>query len=85
MRISAMACTFARPDSLMSQKSQTRDPSLKSLPKDLCSVVLRPEKIHRPQPGLNPRILDLEENTSPRDHRGRLGSVVIAMEKFRMK
>ena len=28
-------------------------PSLKSLPEDLCSGVLYPEKIHRPQPELN--------------------------------
>ena len=30
-------------------------PSLKSLPEDLCSRFLRPEKIHRHQPGLNPQ------------------------------
>ena len=30
--------------SLTSTKSQTRDPSLKSIPEDLCSGVLRPEK-----------------------------------------
>ena len=30
-------------------------PSLKYLPEDLCSVFLRPQKIHRPQAGLNPR------------------------------
>ena len=57
--------------SLMSLKSQTRDPSLKSLPEDLCSGFLRPEKIHRPQSGLNPRTLDLEAITLPRDYRGR--------------
>ena len=56
----------------MSLKSQFRDPSLKSLPEDLCSEFLRPEKIHQPQPGLNPRTLDLEAITLPRDHRGRL-------------
>ena len=50
--------------------------SLKSLPEDLCSGVLRPEKIHRPQLDLNPRTLDLEASTLPRDHRGRLGSMV---------
>ena len=42
-----------------------------SLPEDLCSGVSRPEKIHRPQPGLNPRILDFEASTVPQDHRGR--------------
>ena len=47
-------------------------PSLKFLPEDLCSGFLHPEKIHRPQPGLNPRTLDLEAKTLPRNHRGRL-------------
>ena len=42
--------------------------SLKLLPEDLCSGFLRPEKNHRTQPGLNPRTLDLEANTLPRDH-----------------
>ena len=46
-------------------------PSLKSLPEDLCSWFLRPEKIHRPQQDLNPRTLDLEASTLHRDHRGR--------------
>ena len=36
---------------------------LDSLPDDLGSEFLRPEKIHRPQPGLNPRTLDLEVST----------------------
>ena len=36
-----------------------------------------PEKIHWPQLGLNPRILDLEASTLPRDHRGRLISSII--------
>ena len=40
--------------------------ALKSLPDDLCSGFYRPEKIHRPQPGLNPRTLDLEASTLPR-------------------
>ena len=47
----------------MSLKSQNRDTSLKSLSE---------EKIHRPQPGLNPRTLDLEASSLPRDHRGQL-------------
>ena len=34
--------------------------SLKSQTRDLCSGFLHHEKIHRPQPGLNPRTLDLE-------------------------
>jgi hypothetical protein len=55
----------------MSLKSKTRDPSLKSLPEDLCSGFFRPEKIDRPQPDLNPRILDLEASTLTRDHWGR--------------
>ena len=29
-------------------------------------------EIHRPQPGLNPRTLDPEASTLPRDHRGEL-------------
>ena len=37
--------------------------SLKSLPEDLCSGFFRPEKIHRPQSGLNPRTFDLEATT----------------------
>ena len=51
-------------------------PSAQTLPEDLCSGFLRPEKIHRPQPGLNPRTLDLEASTLPRDHRGRLEASV---------
>ena len=47
----------------MDLKSQTQDPYLK----------VPPEKIHRPQPDLNPRTLDLEASTLPRDHRGRPG------------
>ena len=59
--------------SLTSLKSQTRDPSLKSLPENFSSGFLCPEKIHRPQPRLNPRTLDLEASTLPGDHRGRQG------------
>ena len=58
--------------SLMSQKSQTRDPpSLKSFLKDLCSGFLRPEKNSRLQPGLKLQTLDLEVSMLPRDHQGR--------------
>jgi hypothetical protein len=57
--------------SLTSLKSQTRDPDLKSLPENICSGFLRPEKIHRPQLGLNPRTFDLEASTLHRDHRDR--------------
>ena len=57
---------------LTSLKYLTRDPQLKvPPPEDLCSRFLRVEKTHRPQPDLNPRILDLEANTLPRDHGGR--------------
>ena len=35
-------------------------PSLESLPEDLWLGFFRPESIHRPQPDLNPRTLDLE-------------------------
>ena len=45
--------------------------SLKSLPEDLCSGFLRTGKTHRPQSGLNPRTLDLEASTLPRDQWGR--------------
>ena len=45
---------------------------LMSLPEDLSSGFLHPEKIHRPQSGLNPRTLDLEASKLPQDHRGRL-------------
>ena len=44
-----------RPIFSTSLKSQTQDPQLKVAPGELCSGFLRPEKIHRPQPGLNPR------------------------------
>ena len=47
-------------------------PSSKSLPEDLCSAVLHPEKIHRPQPDLNSQTLDLKASMLPRDHRGKL-------------
>ena len=57
----------------------TRDPSLKSLPEDLCSGFLRPEKIHRPQPDLSPRTVDLEASTLPRDHRGRQAAYLITI------
>ena len=42
----------------------------------MSSGFLRPEKIHRPQSGLNPRTLDLEASTLPRDHRGRLFDIM---------
>ena len=45
--------------------SDSGPPSLKSLPEDLCSGFLRPEKIHRPQPDFNPRTLDLEASSYP--------------------
>ena len=45
--------------------SDSGPPSLKSLAEDLCSGFLRPEKIHRPQEGLNLRTLDLEASTRP--------------------
>ena len=51
----------------MSLKSQTRDPQLKIPPGGLCSGFLHPEKIHRLQPGLNLRTLDLEASALPRD------------------
>ena len=68
----------------MSLKSQTREtPTLKSLSENLCSGFLRPEKIHRPQPGLKLRTLDLEASMLPRDHRGRLCVYeVLVMELF---
>ena len=47
-------------------------PSLNSLPEDLYSGFLRHEKIHRPQPDLNPRNLDFEASAFPQGHRDRL-------------
>ena len=35
-------------------------------------------KTHRPQPGLNPRTLNLEAITLPRDHRGRGGLSILS-------
>ena len=59
--------------SLTSLKSQTRDPQLKFPPGGLVlGIFTFWKKIHRPQPGLNPRTLDLEAITLPREHRGRL-------------
>ena len=46
---------------LTSVKSQTREPRLKVQ-----------KQINRPQPGWNPRTLDVEASTLPGDHRGRL-------------
>ena len=42
--------------------------------------ILRREKIHRRQPGLNPRTLDFEASTLLRDHRARHGIYVIVEE-----
>ena len=51
------------------KEAEISDPQLKVPPGGLGSEFLRPEKIHRPQPDLNLRTLDLEANTLPRDHR----------------
>ena len=67
--------------SFTSLKSQTRVPQLK-IPEDLCWRFLHPEKIHRPQPGLNPRALDLEASIVPRDHRGRLTGIFLCVIFF---
>ena len=57
--------TFQAWGSLTSLKSQTRDP-----PEDLCSGFSRPEKIHRPQPDLNPANLGSRgEHVTPRPPR----------------
>ena len=58
--------------SLTSLKSQTRDPQLKVPPGGLVLRIFMSWKIHRPQPGLNPRTLDLEASTLPLYYRGRL-------------
>ena len=50
-------------------------------PGGLCSGFLRPEKIHRPPPDLNPRTLDLETSTLPRDHRGGLCSALWSLQR----
>ena len=61
--------------SLTSLKSQTRDHQLKVPPGGFVLMIFYVlKKIHRLQPGLNPRNLDLEAITLPRDHRGRLFS-----------
>ena len=49
--------------------SDSGPPALKSLPKNLCLGFLRPEQIHRTQPSLNPRTLDLEASKLPQDRR----------------
>ena len=59
--------------------------SLKSLPEDLISRFLRPEKIHRPLRGLNPRTLDLEAITLPRDHRGRLTRPILLLNNANLR
>ena len=59
-------------------------PSLLSFPEDFCLGFLRPEKIHRPQPDLNPRTLDLEASRLPRDHPGRLANVFNFRPFFRV-
>ena len=53
----------------MSLNSHTRDPRLKVIPGGLVLRIFTSGKIHRPHPGLNPRALDLEASTLPRDHR----------------
>ena len=49
-------------------KSQTWDPQLKVPPGGLVLRFFCPKKIHRPQPGLNPRTLDLETSMLPLVH-----------------
>ena len=56
----------------MSLKSHSQDSQPKVPPGGLVLRIFTPEKIHRPQPDFNPRTLDLEAITLPRDHRGRL-------------
>ena len=65
--------------------SDSGSPSLKSLPEDLCSGFLCPEKIHRLQSNLSPRTLDLEASRLPRDHRGRLKIALVKFELSRCK
>ena len=69
--------------SLTSLKSQTWNPSLKSLPEDCAQdfYVLK-KKIHWPQPGFNPRTLDLEAGTY---HRGRLPCLWMGIWFFKME
>ena len=55
----------------MSLKSHSWDSRFKVPLEDLGSGLYRAEKIHLPQPDLNPRIMDLEASTVPRDHQGR--------------
>ena len=48
---------------------------------DLCSEFLRPEKIHRPQPGLNLQTLDLKTSMLPRDHHFKL-NLITSLQVF---
>ena len=62
----------------MNLKSQTRDPQLKIPPGGLGLMSFYVLKIvHGPQLDLNPRTLDLEASTLPRDHRGRQVTILI--------
>jgi hypothetical protein len=51
-----------------SEISDSGPRACKSLQEDLCSGFLRSEKVHRPYRGMNPRTLDFEASTLPRDH-----------------
>ena len=57
--------------SLTSLKSQTLNLRLKVPPGRFMLRIFTSWKIHRHQPNLNPRTLDLEASTLPRDYRGR--------------
>ena len=57
-------------------ESQTQDLRFKVPPEGLVLMILRPEKLHRPQPILNPRILNPEARKLPRDHRGQRLSIL---------
>ena len=61
------------PNALRPYKVYCAPPNLgnTSPPAGLVLWIFTSWKIHRSQPGLNPRTLDLEANTLPQDHRGR--------------
>ena len=61
----------------MSLKSQTWDHQLKVPPGELVlRIFTSRKKIYRPQPGLNPRTLDLKASTLSRDHQGPLFTTI---------
>ena len=63
----------------MSLKSHSQDSQPKVPPGGLVLRIFTPEKIHRPQSGLNMRTLVLEASTLPRDHRDLLPQITLVI------